>query len=165
MARPTVWRRWYEVFTDGATTSPEHATKVCNLLEGETITRVRFGWQAQHVAQFPSEAVGIYIVVGLIVVPGLNPSLGDVPYPVDQPNADWFFIEDATFYPFNVAYEDGTINEIDIAPHNDQPRDAKAMRRATEDSSVWLTADVGTGFEGQGTFYFSSSGSALVTEA
>lgn len=164
MARSTVWRRWYEPYTDGGTPSPEHATKCCVLSAGETITRVRFGWQAQHVAQFPSEAVGVSLVVGLVVVPGLNPSLEDVPYPVSSPTADWFFLEDANFYPYNVAYTEGVINELDVAPGDGRQRDAKAMRRVSVDSSVWLTADVGTGYESQGTFYFSSSGSCLVTE-
>jgi len=164
MARPTVWRRWQEAYADAATASGTHSIRLCSLLEGETLTRVRFAWQAQHVATFPSEAVGISIGVGIVVVPGLAPSPTLIPYLFDDPTADWLFVEDANFYPYNVAYEEGTINELDIAPASGTQRDGRAQRRATEDSSVYLTAQIPGGFATQAAFYFSASGSCLVIE-
>lgn len=160
MARATVWRRWSFTYIEGVA-DYYHVVPLPSLAEGETLTRVRFHWQCQHVSEFPADAVGIPLGVGIIL--GAADAVTAPASPLTDPDADWLWWEAPLGTPYNVSYTSGEINEIDLWPPDQLERDVRSQRvAAAGGSTVWLVFEAPSEYSSQDVFYASASGSSLV---
>lgn len=160
MPRATEWRRGAVAYVEDTADFERHQL-LCSLAEGETLTRVRFRYQLQHVAQFPADALGIPAAVGITLsgAAAVEPPI----FPLTTPDGDWLWWEGSFPLPSNVAYEDGTINELDVWPSDAHERDGRAQRVAdVGGSKVWWVAEAPADLAVQDTFYASVSWSVLV---
>nr|CRY95830.1 hypothetical protein [uncultured prokaryote] len=159
MARATEWRRWYGEYVDDALA---HIIKfqMPSFTSGETLTRVRYHWQAQHPSLgVAAEAPGIIIGVGIIDVPS-GTAKADVPSPLSYPDVEWIAYEHTSFLPYTVISPDTYIAyELDLAPVQGGERDSRAQRvGGALGRDMWLCAEVD---QDQGVFYLSCGGSSL----
>ena len=163
MARPVQYFRGSANYVNGGTASTSQQVNLGSIPTGYTVTRLRWRWQAQRVINIAAaEAVGVALHVGVILLPATTDP-GSVPNAYLNPDADWMSYEVDFFTPYRVENPDGTTFELDIAPGLDYERDDKAMRLATVDSTLWLSAAVDPAYNAQAAFYFSLGGSILVT--
>jgi len=88
---------------EGASVANQHFYQLPSIAEGETITRIRFYYQAQHVAGNVGAAAGFLLPVGIIVVPA-GTSTGSLPYPYDDPDADWLWWSAEPFVPLSIQF-------------------------------------------------------------
>ena len=158
MARVTEWRRWNIEFPGPTLEGSLHQVKLFTLAEGETLTRTRYRWSAQHTPTTAAEAVGFPVGVGIIAVPaGTLP--GNVPGPLTSFDADWVGWEISFFYPFPVDLA-ATPTEVDMAPLDATERDTKAQRLAPAGGlDVWVCSETDSA---QSTHYLTAGGSCLV---
>lgn len=161
MARPTEWRRTFANYIEDVA-DYFHAVKLGDLLEGETLTRVRWRYQCQHViGTAGAESVGITLGAGIILGPTGTSS--PPANPLTDPNADWLWWEASFALPHRVQNDDGTTFELDVWPSDPGERDVKAQRAAaTGGSSVWIVFEAPSEFSAQDVFYASYSASWLV---
>ena len=159
MARATEWRRGYVEF-EGDVLETGMTVQITSLGLGETLTRVRYSWQASATPEFGAEAVGIVVGVGIIALPPDTPP-EDMPGPLTDPDLDWIAYEHSFFSPHTVYNgDDPTPFELDLAPSNPGERDTKAQRLAGPDGQdIWLITQVDST---QGLAFWSAGWSCLV---
>jgi hypothetical protein len=163
VARATEWRRFIDEYDDSAAAINWHKYQLPSLSEGETFTRLRMTWQAQHVAPGPGDAAGMVVVLGVIVVPAGTGS-GGLFGPATSIDQDFVWWESGIFQSMLVSDTMGVTQELDVYPVGDCLRDVKAMRKADiGGSEVWLQTENTSLAPSQTTHYLTVSGSMLVT--
>lgn len=165
MARPVFWQRGSQAFISGGAAQNRHTLYVMTLTAGQTLTRVRFRYQAQHVISVAAtECVGVPLCLGIILVDaGTSPAA--VPSPFASPDADWFYFEHEFMLPYRVQNPDETTFEMDIAPSDPTERDGQAQRLAVTDQDMYVCAAMDPAIFPDPIFYFSIGGSILIREA
>lgn len=165
MARPVFWLRGSEAFVSGAAALNLHKLYVVTLTAGQTLTRVRFRWQAsKSVGVAASERIGVPLCFGIILVDAGTP-VGSVPSPFASPDADWLYFEHEFMRPYRVQNPDGTTFELDIAPSDPSERDGQAQRLAVTDQDMYVCAAMDPSIFPDPIFYFSIGGSILIRDA
>jgi len=162
MARATEWRRVVGEYVEAVTKANQHFFQLPSIDEGETIGRIRFTWQAQFSVSTTAEGIGLAVVAGIIVVPA-GTSTGAMPYPNDNPDADWLWWEAGFYQSMKVGVSNTSQGEVDCYPTGDCVRDARAQRKAdVGGSDVWFqTQNTGLA-SGQTDHYLSVAASMLV---
>lgn len=162
MARSTEWRRFVNEYVEGASKANQHFVQLPSIDEGETIGRIRFTWQAQFSASTTAEGMGLGLAAGIIVVDA-GTSTGAMPYPNDNPDADWLWWEFGLFQAMRVGISSATVGEIDCYPTGDCIRDARAQRKAAVGGSdVWFQTQTTGLADSQTDHYLSVAASMLV---
>lgn len=162
MARATEWRRSFHEYANGATEISGHNVVLCELADGETLTRVRFQWQAQHASNFAAHGAGMMVAAGIITVPKLGGF--PIPEPILHRDDPWIWWNGSIFETV-VSFEDagGTITNLDCAPARVQEVDVRAQRTATPGGDfVYFLTGTSTLSPTQSTHYLSVSASCLV---
>lgn len=162
MARELFWNRGVNEFINGSE-SNGHFWDAASFSDGDTLTRLRFHWQAFHSANsFTAEGVGFAVVLGAIVLPS---SVGTPPFPASDPTADWLWWETGFLVPRPVwEGPSAGSTEIDMAPSNPGfERDVKAQRKADPaGSTLWFVSENTTVSPTQSRHWLSVSFSAGV---
>lgn len=134
MARPTVWRRnWH---TAGAALA-YHSLPLCDLVEGETVGRVRLHWQATNITQTPLDVYGASLVWGLQLAQ--TDSGAPAVKPLDLPNtADWLWWQGASWLPAWLNTVADPDLAVDTAPEGDGIFDVHSQRICTNPAGETL---------------------------
>lgn len=140
MARQSEWRRTAVNYVPSPDGGQFHQAKLCDLAQGETITRVRFSyWAGQNNVAVPLAGSGVSMALGIQAYPGNLPT----DTPLTSPNADWMWWE--WFTMVNEIWEHDTANKLTNTMTNPNPaaeRDVKAQRAALEGPmTVWLQTE------------------------
>lgn len=165
MARPTHWQRGFVEGADGFSVANYHAAPLDVYEDGETITRVRFRYQAIHVPSIaPAEGSGLGVAIGLQLLDELEDPAQHL-FPADNPSQDWLWWEFPFFVPTSVEYQDGVLQELDQAPLYDSYRDCKTQRKVVGSQILWLVSQNSALAHSQTSHYLSVSYSTLVIDA
>lgn len=165
MARPTHWQRGFVEGADSFSVANYHAAALDVYQDGETITRVRFRYQAIHVPSIaPAEGSGLGVAIGLqLLDEAVLPET--TLFPADNPNDDWLWWEFPFFTPTSVEYQDGVLQELDAAPLYDIYRDCKTQRKVVGNQVLYLVSQTSALAPTQTRHYLSVSYSTLVIDA
>jgi len=162
VARPTEWRRFIGEYVESASVLNLHAYQLPSIDFGETFTRLRFVWQAQHVAPGPGDGAGLAVAAGLMMVEAGQP-ITDFDGPATGPDQDWVWWEAGLYQSMLVSDTMGVTQELDVYPVGDCIRDCKAQRKALADGSdFWFVTENTTLAQTQTAHYLSITGSMLV---
>lgn len=156
MARALRWDRANIEYANSVAYSNGFIIQAGFVNEGETATVAHLGWTAQHVADFPAEALGFSVAFGMIM--GEHDWDGsDVPNAWSEPSADWMYYEVGYYVPALVSSTSGEIAELDYAPANlGGRRTSRSQRRAdTGGSNVWFSVSSSGLAPTQSRFYLS----------
>jgi len=166
VARTGSWYRHYEPLADGLTSAGYHTVQLVDpLVEGQTITRIRFRYQCVHTQDFGAqEATGLGVCMGIAVLPRFDQPADYLAPVAGATTTDWLWWEAPFFVPVLGASMTGVVAEADIAPYPDQYRDCHAQRLITEDSTLWLVTQVQQVVEAQSEHYLSVSASTYVLD-
>jgi hypothetical protein len=162
MARAVEWRRYREEYTEAILKSNFHYVKIGSIAEGETLTRIRFTWQATHPAGTAADAAGFLVCQGILVVPSgtLEAALPEPFTDFDEP---WVWWEGGIFQPLPTQDMGSGDTELDAYPVVDLQRDAKAQRVADAGGSdIWFITATSLLSPGQCDHYLTVACSILV---
>jgi len=162
MARPTEWRRQIDEYANAVAKQNLHVVQWPSIDEGETIGRIRFGWQATHSTDQPFDAAGFVVVSGITVVPsGFDP--GELPFPFSNPDADWMWWETGIFQTPSTSGSDPDFFEVDAYPVGEIQRDVKSQRKSdVGGSDVYFIVQSSDLSSGQSDFYLTVGTSMLI---
>lgn len=155
-----VWRRACVEYIDNAAASNGHIWQGPILNPGETLTRLRFSWQATTEAPtYPSWSQNLACCMGAIVLPD-PATAADVPDPFLSPNEDWVWWEAGWFLSRAVKQggNPSVVQETDTAPPDGgRERDVRAQRKAdpVNGSHIWFVSATGTSYPNQARHYLS----------
>jgi len=140
----------------------QHFYQLGTMDEGETLTRIRFCWQATHPSTTAADAAGFVVAQGILVVPS-GTAEGSLPDVFDEPNEPYVWWEAGIFQPMFVADNGSGDQELDVYPFGDLNRDARAQRVAdTGGSDIWFLTSTSSLSPGQCDHYLSVSASMLI---
>jgi len=162
VARATEWRRNIGEYTEGVLKANQHFYQMGSMDEGETLTRIRFNWQATHPSNTAADAAGFIVAQGILVVPSgtLQAALPDV---FDEPNEPYVWWEAGQFQPMFVGSPGDFTGELDVYPYGDLQRDCRAQRVAdVGGSDIWFLTSTSPLSPGQCDHYLSLSASMLI---
>jgi hypothetical protein len=162
VARAVEWRRNIGEYTEGVLKSNQHLYQLGSMDEGETLTRIRFTWQATHSTTTAADGLGFVIAQGILVVPSgtLEAALPDV---YDEPNEPYVWWEAGMFQPMLVGNGSSGPYEVDVYPFGDLQRDTRAQRVAdVGGSDIWFLTSTSPLSPGQCDHYLSVSASMLI---
>lgn len=130
MARPGRWERFVGEYVNSATSLNHHEVLMATMEEGETLTRIRFQWQAQHAGEFAAHGTGFVVAAGIINLPltGGFP----VPDPAEFPNDPWIWWNGSILQTtISFLGSDENVVNIDSAPRAADEVDVRAQRSAS----------------------------------
>nr|CRY97173.1 hypothetical protein [uncultured prokaryote] len=158
MARPTEWRRnWHTI---GSPLS-YHSLPLCDLVEGETVGRVRLHWQASNLTNVPLDVYAASLVWGLQLAQAESGS--PTILPLDLPNAaDWLWWQGASWRPGWLNTVPDPDLALDTAPEGDGIFDIHAQRKITDPAGETLWWQLQADPANTPTFYTVMESSVLV---